>query len=365
MWDVEGRTVLPGLIDAHVHLSMPDPVDLPPSAATLREGLAPYANANAAAAVLGAGFTTVRDVGGYRDDVLVLREAVGANLCPGPRILACGQVLSSICEGARTFPGMYMEVTGPSEMRKAVRQQAQRGADFIKVMSTGALTVEGEDVHSSQLTLAELQAAVDEAHSRGMAVASHAEGLEGIRLSIAAGVDSLEHGEQLHRAPELIDEMARREIVLVPTLSIFEDVAAGSGGYSNAIVERGKELREDAYETVASGCSRGVPIASGFDTNPHGANAQELVRLVDAGLSAPAAIVAATSLAAKACRLDDIGTLCPASPADLLVVDGDPLEDIGVLADPRRIWLVIQGGRPVSGQALAGHLTHPLAAEEV
>jgi imidazolonepropionase-like amidohydrolase len=239
-------------------------------------------------------------------------------------------------------------------MRKAVREQIRQGADLIKVMTTGALTVPREAIEPAQMTAAELDAIVEESHRQGFRVASHAEGLPGIRLSVEAGVDTIEHGEQLHRAPDVLARMAERGIVLVPTLSVFETVAEiQSCCFTPGLVEQAKRLREDAYRTVAEARKAGVAIVMGFDSGPHGANALELVRLAHAGLTPSETVVAGTSGAAAACGLEDVGRVAPGQLADLLVVDGDPLADVSVLADDARRWLVLLAGRPVAGRALA------------
>jgi imidazolonepropionase-like amidohydrolase len=355
--DVAGRTVMPGLIDAHVHLSslsLPAP---PRGELAYETDVRPYAQAAASRAMLDGGITTARDVGSHGRELFVLRRAIGAGLCDGPRLLLCGQIVSPTSPGGRLFSSMYREADGPDEMRKAVREQIRQGADLIKVMTTGALTVPRESVEPAQMTADELDVIVEESHRQGFRVASHAEGLPGIRLSVDGGVDTVEHGEQLHRAPDLLARMAERGIVLVPTLSVFETVAeVQSCCFTHALVEQAKRLRDDAYRTVAAARAAGVAIVMGFDSGPHGANAVELVRLADAGLTAAEAVVAGTSGAAAACALADVGRVAPGQQADLLVVDGDPLVDVRVLADDARRWLVLLAGRPVAGRALAREL---------
>ena len=352
--DVAGRTVLPGLIDAHVHLSsfsLPPP---PRGELAYEADVRPYAQAAAAHAMLAGGITSARDVGSNGRELFALRRAIGAGLCAGPRLLLCGQIVSPSSPGGRLFPEMYREADGVDEMRKAVREQIRQGADLIKVMTTGALTVPREGVEPAQMTSDELDAIVEESHRQGFRVASHAEGLAGIRLSVDAGVDTVEHGEQLHRAPDLLERMAENGIVLVPTLSVFEAVAeVQSCCFTPALVEQAKRLREEAYRTVAQARAAGVKIVMGFDSGPHGANALELVRLAHAGLTPGETVVAGTSGAAAACGLGDVGRVAPGQLADLLIVDGDPLVDVGVLADDSRRWLVLLSGRPVAGRVLA------------
>ncbi len=351
--DLEGRTLLPGLIDAHVHLSslgLPQP-EL--QARDLPSDLRAFGLAFAARKMVEGGITTIRDLGSYGRSLFALRKAIELGLCPGPRLVLCGQIVAATSPGGRAFPGMYREADGPEEMRKAVREQIRQGSDFIKVMSTGALTVADEDVNPAQLTRGELEAVVDEAHRVGFKVASHAEGLDGIRLSVEAGVDTLEHGEMGFQAPDLLDAMAERGIILVPTLCVFDAVADSEENEFPAWMrERAKSLGESARKTVEAARRAGVVIAMGADAGPHGENARELVLLVECGLSPMEGIVAGTRTAARACGLEQTaGTVVAGMAADLLVVDGDPLDDVRLFLDPERIWLVIQGGRPVAGAA--------------
>jgi imidazolonepropionase-like amidohydrolase len=344
--DLAGRSILPGLVDAHVHLSSLDLLGLP-------AGLEPYGLADAARRMLKGGITTVRDLGSYGHWLFRLREAIERRLCPGPRLVLCGQVVAATSPGGRAFPGMYREADGPDELRKAVREQIRQGADFVKVMSTGALTVVDEDVNPAQLTREELAAVVDEAHRLGFAVASHAEGLDGIRLSVEVGVDTLEHGEMAFRDPSLLDTMAEHGTTLVPTLCVFDAVADPDGPFPDWMRERARFLGESARKTVAAARRAGVTLAMGADAGPHGANAREIVLLVEAGLSPLDAIVAATSAAARTCGTADVvGTVEQGKAADLLVVDGNPLVEPRLFLDPERFWLVLKDGEPVGGTAL-------------
>jgi imidazolonepropionase-like amidohydrolase len=355
--DVAGRTVIPGLIDAHVHVMSdlersPGFGPRPPL-----HGEEPRPNelrwfvlAKSAREFLRAGLTTIRDVGSYDDEAIVLREAIRLGLLDGPRILSCGRILSASAPGARLFGTMYQEADGPWEMRRAVREQIRRGADYIKVMATGARSVEREDPEPAQMTREELDAVVDEAHRMGLRVAAHAEGLDGARMAIDAGVDTIEHGLSLHRAPELLDRMAAEGIVLVPTLTTFHDLAERfSADVAPSLVEQAERQRDEAYRTLVAARAAGVTLAMGFDSGPPGANALELTRMVDGGLTPLAGIRAATMGSARALGLDDVGTIEPGKVADVLVIDGDPLEDVRILCDRERLWLVLKDGRRVAG----------------
>jgi imidazolonepropionase-like amidohydrolase len=359
--DVGGRTILPGLIDAHVHLSSDvsrspgfgAPAPLYGEEPRPRE-LGWFVLANTARALLEAGITSVRDVGSYDDEAIVLRRAGELGLVEAPRILSCGRIITATSAGGALFGTMYHEADGPDEMRKAVREQIRRGADYVKLMATGARSVVREDPEPAQMTREEIAAVVDEAHRMGLRVAAHAEGLDGARLAVEEGVDTIEHGLSLHRAPEVLEQMAERGIVLVPTLSTFHDLAERfASEFAPALVEQAKRQRDEAYETLAAARSAGVTLAMGYDSGPPGANALELVRMVDGGLSPLEGIVAATQGSARALGLDDVGSLEPGCVADLVVVDGDPLADVRLLNQPDRIWLVVKEGRPVAGRALA------------
>ncbi len=351
--DLEGRTLLPGLIDAHVHISSPGLAQLNAPGQSLPPDLRAYALAVVSRALLEGGITTVRDCGSYGHSLFTLREAIKLGLCVGPRLVLCGQIVAATSPGGKLFPGMYREADGPEEMRKAVREQIRQGCDFIKLMATGALTVPGEDVNPAQITTEEIRAVVQEAHRAGQKVAAHAEGLDGIRIAVEAAVNTIEHGEMGYKSPELLEKMAAQGIILVPTLCVFELVIDPQYKFPSWMVERAKMLRDCAFKTVEAARRFGVSLAMGADAGPHGRNARELVRMVEAGLSPQQGIISATRVAARACGLEDtIGTLLPGKAADLLVIDGDPLKDISLFMKPDKFWLVMQAGKVVAGSLL-------------
>ena len=351
--DLAGATVLPGLIDAHVHVASdtsrspgfgPPPAQHgePPRPA----GLAQYILAATADRILRSGFTTVRDVGAYDDEVLALRAAIDAELVPGPRVYTCGRIISATAPGGEIFHSMYREADGPWEMRKAVREQLKRGAEFIKFMATGARSVVLEDPEPAQMTLEEMKAIVDEAHRMGKRVAAHAEGLEGTRWALEAGADTIEHGLALHREPKLLDDMAERGTVLVPTISTFHDLAERFANIFPAVlVEQAKRQLEEAMRTVDTARRAGVTLALGYDSGPPGSSAQELMRLLEAGLSVSEGLWAATLGGAAALGRDDLGRLAVGSRGDAVAIDGRPDEDPTVLTRPEAIRLVVGRGR--------------------
>jgi imidazolonepropionase-like amidohydrolase len=355
--DLGGAYVVPGLIDAHIHLgddaAMVGELAVPPA----MRGEAPHPRelvyfvlANAAGAFLRSGITTIRDVGCYDDNAIVLREAVRLGLTEGPTILSCGRIISTTAPGAVLFKSMYEEADGPWQMRQCVRNQLRRGADYIKVMAGGARSVLRENPEPAQLDPEEMDALVNEAHRLGVRVAAHAEGLGAVRLAVEAGVDTVEHGLSLHRAPELLEHMARHGMVLVPTLSTFHDVAERiADRFEPQLVEQAKRQKEEAYRTLVAARDAGVVLAMGFDSGPPGADALEMIRMVEGGLSAHEALSAATLGSARALGLADAGTVEAERRADLIVLDQNPLDDVAVFTRPADLRAVIKGGRVVAG----------------
>jgi imidazolonepropionase-like amidohydrolase len=347
--DLGEVAILPGLIDAHVHLiwagAEPNPEEI-----RARESV-PMAAVRAvrhAADTLQCGTTTVRDVGCPSGVAFAVREAVAAGIIPGPRILTSGAPL--VMTGGHCN-GMGVEVDGPYEARKAARQQLKEGADLLKMLATGGVYgLRHDEPWSPQLELDELQAAVAEVHKAHRVAAIHAEGEQGIATAIEAGADTIEHGNQLTR--ELAEKMARRGIFLVPTLAWFFNVAEAEPGpaFDAEYVRKGRVMAEASAQAISFARSAGVKIAAGTDTGaplvPHNSVRREIELLVRLGLTPHEAIQSATRVAAEALRLDhEIGTLEAGKCADLIAVTGDPTDDPLALYDLR---LVLQHGRPVS-----------------
>ncbi len=247
--DLSGRTLMPALIDAHIHFSsyptLPEPLrGEEPRAPALRY----FELANHACALVEMGVLTVRDVGSGDDHALHLRQAIQLGLCQGPRVLACGRIVSATSLGCRIFTTMYRPADGCDEARKAVREQLMMGADFVKVMTTGARSVVLEDPEPAQLTRKEVRTIVEEAHRMGSRVAAHVEGMEGGRIAVEEGVDTIEHGLSLHREPELLDRIASNGQFLVPTLSTFHNLSQDiAEKYPCVLVDQAMRQREEAY----------------------------------------------------------------------------------------------------------------------
>lgn len=365
--DAAGRRVMPGLIDVHVHLTTnSDPRRIVPSdvfrgqvtrPAKLLHGLR---NAHKA---LAAGFTTLR-VMGHRDvGELELRDMVAAGLIAGPRLVVSPWWITMTGgHGDLFFPPYtarreWDTADGVDECRKLVRLQSRLGADFIKVMAGGG-TSRGEQPETPNYTVAELTAVVEEAHDLGLKVASHALSLESIRRSLAAGVDSIEHGSWLDEHSAV--EMKERGVYLVPTLA-FNDWCQLEGtarGLSPQGVEDLREIHDRALQAFAIAREAGVPIAMGTDSSgtlcPFGEHARELELYVDHGMSCEEALATATSSAAELLSIDDeVGMLTPGRVADVIVVNGDPLSDISVLRRPEAITHVIRAGRLIAQEQVA------------
>jgi imidazolonepropionase-like amidohydrolase len=368
--DLGGRTLMPGLIDAHAHVypHVPSPE---PGAEPIWPGTGAHFLASALRDALRMGITTLRDVGSYGDLVVEARQAMRYGALRGPRLLTCGRIISATAPGGRWFTGMYREADGADDVRRAVREQLRRGADFVKVMTTGARSVELEDPNPAQMTRAEIATVVDEAHRMGYRVAAHAEGLDGTEIAIETGIDTIEHGMYLNRRPDLLERMAAAGQVLVPTLGCFYGVAGAAAAdgagpdaapaptgeppptWAHLLVELALHNLEQADLTLKAARAAGVPIAAGHDWAPISDLGLEIVHMVNHGLSATEALVAATRTAARALGLGErVGTIEPGRLADLVVVDGDPLARPGLLRDRDRIWLVLQLGAPVAGAAL-------------
>ncbi len=349
--DFPDATILPGLIDCHVHLADVGEAD-PKDSAGEDDAVRVLRLAQHAARTLRAGITTVRDVGGRYHLEFGFRRGVEAGLAIAPRLVLCGKIVSMTTPGADMWPGMYRQADGPWEVAKAVREQVKAGADAIKVMATGAIMAPAnEQPGQAQYRPPELQAATETAHALGRRIAAHAHGIEGIRNAVAAGVDTIEHGTYLHQDPAVAAQMAERGIALVPTLKAGALLADPPGpGIPAEIVEKAREARDHGGRSFRLALEAGVPIAMGTDAatsfNYHGENADELALMVEAGMTPMQAIAAASATAARALGRDhELGTLQPGLLADLIVVGGNPVVDVSLLRQPPQA--VFLGGRLV------------------
>jgi imidazolonepropionase-like amidohydrolase len=348
--DASGKTVMPGLIDCHVHLALdgsPDPMS---KIAGMTDPMATLHMVRHGEAALRAGVTTVRDLGSKNFIDLQVRDAVNMGLVKGPRMLCAGQM---ICITGGHGWQMGCEADGPDGVKRATRKQIKAGVDCVKFMATGGVLTRGGKPGVPQLDGNELKAGIEEAHKVSLKTAAHSQGPEGSRNAVLAGIDSIEHGVAL--AEETIEEMIRRNVFLVPTFSAPVNITTKGtdAGIPEEFVEKSKRVQDEHIRSVLRARKAGVKIAMGTDAgtpfNRHGENPLELYYMTRFGFSAHEAIVSATSRAAELLGLEQrTGTIAPGRLADLLVVEGNPLEDIRVLADPARIVAVFKEGREVS-----------------
>jgi len=358
--DLQRRMLMPGLTDAHSHAAGHVPEALRGAEQAL-PGTAGHFLQAELREYLRLGVTTIRVTGSQGQRPQEARQAMRYGAFRGPRVLTCGKIISATAPGGRFYGDMYREADGPDDMRRAVREQIRAGADFIKVMTTGARSNELEDPEPLQLTEAELSAVTGEAHRMGFQVSAHAEGLAGCEAAIAHGADTIEHGMYLHRRPDLLEAMAAGGQVLVPTLSGYYWMAGLGDAIDPSGAPRAAEMPpalvaladhnlEQGAASMRAARDAGVKIALGSDVAL--GVPLEIQRMIHHGLTPAEALMAATKTAAEALDLGErIGTIESGKLADLLIVDGDALQEPELLADKNRIWLVLQLGVPVAGRA--------------
>jgi imidazolonepropionase-like amidohydrolase len=360
--DLSSTTVLPGLMDMHAHLVGEEDSGQGYAALVMRseaqEALAGVPNA---AATLRAGFTTVRDIGTFRAFVdVALRDAIDAGDVPGPRMRCAGAYVT--CPGGggdvtglaedvdRAVPrSLRFGVTsGVDQMRANVRQILRFGADFIKVIATGAVLTSGTNPGAPEFTEDELRAAVEEATNAGTHVAAHAHGAEGIKRAVRAGVRSIEHGSLMD--DESIELMAEHGTYLVADLFDGDWIREQGPrlGYSDEVLRKNEETTQAQRDGFEKCVKAGVRIAFGTDSGvyPHGMNARQFAKHVEHGQPPIEAIRSATVAASELLGWPEVGRIAPGCYADLIAVDGDPTDDVTLL---ERVSFVMKGGVVVEG----------------
>jgi imidazolonepropionase-like amidohydrolase len=369
--DLTGHTLLPGLMDMHAHLVGADDNGQGYAQLVMRSGAQEaVVGVRNARATLEAGFTTVRDIGTFRAFVdVALREGIDAGWFPGPRMMCAGAYVTTP-GGAGDVTGLAVDVdevvprelrfgvtSGVDQMRSTVRQVLRYGADFIKVLATGAVLTSGTKPGMSEFTQDELRAAVEEAEGAGTHVAAHAHGAEGIKRAVRAGVRSIEHGSLMD--DEAIELMAEHGTYLVADMYDGDYMleVGPSLGYSDEVIEKVR-LTNDAQREGFTRCVKaGVRLAFGTDSGiaPHGVNARQFPYYVRYGLTPMQAIQSATRWSAELMGWEDrVGTIAPGMLADVIAVEGDPTDDVSIL---ERVPFVMKGGEivkgPVAGQSLS------------
>ncbi|EEF27286.1 conserved hypothetical protein [Ricinus communis] len=351
--DLGNKTLLPGLIDSHTHITG-RPEDAGYSIIAKSIPRITLTGAHNALTTLRAGFTTIRDVGadGYSD--IGLRDAINDGDVPGPRILASGPPLGITgghCDDTMHAPEYKATSLGAAdgvdEALKVTRRNIKYGADVIKICATGGVLSFGDDPRTSQYTLEELKAIIGDAHRLGRKTAAHAHGGDGIKLSVLAGIDSIEHGSYID--DEGIKLMKEHKTYLVPTLYLGDWLIDNADAIKlpKPLLDKAKVVLPQARINIGKAIKAGVPIAFGTDAAvyPHGLNAREFAVLVKLGMTPAQAIRTATVNAADLLGWSDrVGSIEAGKYADLIAVDGEPLKDVRAL---EQVQWVMKGGAVV------------------
>lgn len=349
--DVSDRIVMPGMIDCHVHLSIDGDADPIRQVVGDTAAMSVLRMARNAERTIAAGVTTVRDLGAKDHIDMSFRRAHAEGLATAaPRLILSGQPVTMTGGHCWQFG---RQADGVDDARRAAREQIRAGADCIKLMATGGILTQGNEIGAAQLEEAEMRAAIEEADKTGKLTAVHAHGASGIKNGIRAGVQSVEHAYYLD--DEGIDLMLSRSVWLVPTAAAVDLVVKNGigSGIPPDVVDKAQAAIESQRATCSKALQSGVRIAMGTDAgtpyNRHGENAQELVALVSLGMSPMDAICTTTIRGAELLGMSDrLGTVEIGKTADIVVVDGDPLEDISVLCRPKHIAMVFQEGEIVA-----------------
>lgn len=346
------KTVLPGLIDLHVHLTGDPGGDFWKEAVEPDEWGVVVGAKNARLTAL-AGFTTVREAGSSQHSGFSLRRGTAEGMIAGPRIIAAGPALA-IVGGHGDVTGFRPEInqilasgyacTGAVECAEKVRRASQNGADWIKITATGGVLSQQGRGLGAHFTSEEMEAIADTAHSLGLKVMAHAHGARGIEAASVAGIDTIEHGTYLDDGA--IKAMKENGTVLVPTLMAFQGISErlGTGTYTPVVEEKVRAVAEAAKVFMGKARDAGVTIAFGTDSGvfEHGRNAQEFRLMMGQGMSSREAFAAATTVAAEVLEMEnEIGRLAPGYSADIIAVDGNPLEDATVLENVD--WVMVRG----------------------
>lgn len=354
--DLKDSTVMPGLMDMHVHLTGEYSANSNLNRFVLNEADYAFDAAKNAQRTLNAGFTVVRNLGDAFNVTVALRKAIASGDVPGPMIFSAGTSLASTGghgDGTNGWAAHFGADPGPKngvvnsveDARKAVRQRYKEGADWIKITATGGVLSVAKSGQNPQFTDAEFQSIVDTATDYGLRVAAHAHGTEGMKRAVIAGVASIEHGTYM--TEEVMDLMKERGTYYVPTILAGNWVAEKAkidGFFPELVRPKAAEIGPIIMSTFAAAYKAGVPIVFGTDTgvSAHGDNAQEFTLMVEGGMPPMKAIQSATSVAADFLGIGDThGRLQEGKQADIIAVPGNPLEDITLM---EQVSFVMKGG---------------------
>lgn len=353
--DLKDKTVLPGLMDMHVHLESQTSKDKYSEQFRMDDADVALRATSYAENTLMAGFTSVRDLGGSGINIS-LRDAIKAGYIQGPRVFTSGKSIATTGGHADPTNSLNKElmgdpgpkegvINGADEARKAVRQRYKNGADLIKITATGGVLSVAKDGSGPQFTPEELAAIVETANDYGMHVAAHAHGAEGMKRAIEAGVTTIEHGTKM--TEEVMDLMIAKGTYLVPTLTAGRTVADSAmipGYYPEIVVPKALEIGPKLQDTFSKAYKKGVKIAFGTDAGVfvHGLNGREFELMVEGGMPPMEAIQAATITGARLLNVEeDLGSIEEDKLADIIAVNGNPLEDISAM---REVIFVMKDG---------------------
>jgi imidazolonepropionase-like amidohydrolase len=353
--DLGARTLLPGLIDMHVHLTS-DPVYSGYRRLQFTDAFWMTVGAANARRTLESGFTTVRNVGSSNYDDVGLKQGIDKGYIEGPRIVPATYAIGSTgghCDDTEFPPSIISPNTqianSPDQYRTLVRKVHKYGAEVIKVCMTGGVLSKGDSVGAQQLSLEEIKAIVDEAHRLGLRVAVHAHGTDGINDALRAGVDTIEHASLANSESF---QLAKKHGAWFD-MDIYNDDYILAEGEKNGVypesLAKEKMIGRQQRETFRAAHAAGVKMLFGTDAGvyPHGQNARQFAKMVEWGMTPLEAIRAATSSAAEALdRTADVGAIAPGRYADLIAIDGDPLSDVRALES---VAVVVKGGQLIKG----------------
>lgn len=345
--DLKNKTVMPGLMDMHVHIESQTSPNKYIEGFTKDDVDVAYDAAVYAKTTLMAGFTTVRDMGGSGVNT-ALRDAIKAGKVPGPRIFSAGKAIGTTGGHADPTNGYRSDlmgdpgpkegvINGPWEARKAVRQRYKNGADVIKITATGGVLSVAKDGSGPQFAIEELEAIVETANEYGMITAAHAHGAEGMKRAVEAGITSIEHGTMM--TPEVMELMKKHGTYYVPTISAGKYVAEKAkieGYYPALVVPKALEIGPKIQNTFKQAYEAGVKIAFGTDAAvfPHGENGKEFGYMVEVGMKPMEAIKSATIVAATMLKVqDELGSIEKGKKADVVAVEENPLENINTMSN--------------------------------